>query len=538
PQSQYDPSGNEALISFGLTETIRLAASRAAAEAGVALGLGCTANAAAGEPCTGSGYKLVAVHSLTPVEASGIGATATLQSTDEAVGSASLGDTQTGTVQKIKSGIKKATQGLTNKIINALVWKLAAKLGSTQKQDQLPAKKSFAAAGGFAFTYADHTVNVTLGPGAQLSSQGALVLDADASESAQVFAAAKISGTSSKPSEKRQASQHQTSISAALAIADDYNSATTDVGSDAVLNSPGVTAIDSGVSYPLLSTVSGLPTSVGELVGSLRSGKAVSSIENVIAYSTNAPLLLFANGLATAAAQASEVAFAASVTFLFLTGDAETDVATGTQINQSTAASPPAGQLVVIGAENSDALILLAGQVKSQSGSSATGMAPGDSAKGVGGSFAGLDLTNTTHAIVAPGVMIASGAQGGVYVQAHEYAMLFGLSQAGASADSTTISGTVTLLIQTSDTLAQVDTGAKITGGALDVYAGSLETALEAAGDVSRGHGTGIGVSVAIGIISRTTRAVLGSLDLSAPGAGGTKIAVSGPVTVSSLNDG
>ncbi|MGH2928474.1 MAG: hypothetical protein ACRDL8_09745, partial [Solirubrobacteraceae bacterium] len=358
PQSQYDPSGNEALISFGLTETIRLAASRAAAEAGVALGLGCTANAAAGEPCTGSGYKLVAVHSLTPVEASGIGATATLQSTDEAVGSASLGDTQTGTVQKIKSGIKKATQGLTNKIINALVWKLAAKLGSTQKQDQLPAKKSFAAAGGFAFTYADHTVNVTLGPGAQLSSQGALVLDADASESAQVFAAAKISGTSSKPSEKRQASQHQTSISAALAIADDYNSATTDVGSDAVLNSPGVTAIDSGVSYPLLSTVSGLPTSVGELVGSLRSGKAVSSIENVIAYSTNAPLLLFANGLATAAAQASEVAFAASVTFLFLTGDAETDVATGTQINQSTAASPPAGQLVVIGAENSDALIL------------------------------------------------------------------------------------------------------------------------------------------------------------------------------------
>jgi DNA-binding NarL/FixJ family response regulator len=46
--------------------------------------------------------------------------------------------------------------------------------------------------------------------------------------------------------------------------------------------------------------------------------------------------------------------------------------------------------------------------------------------------------------------------------------------------------------------------------------------ASEGAGDLSTGHGVGIGVSVAIGIINRTTRAVIGALDLSAPGNGGT----------------
>src|SRR5262249_3757596 len=86
--------------------------------------------------------------------------------------------------------------------------------------------------------------------------------------------------------------------------------------------------------------------------------------------------------------------------------------------------------------------------------------------------------------------------------------------------------------------IAQIDTGAVITGGLVEVFSESMETVLGGAGDITTGHGVGIGVSVLVSDINRTTSAVLGAVDLSAPGNNGTNIDVTGGVTVEAENDG
>ena len=154
---------------------------------------------------------------------------------------------------------------------------------------------------------------------------------------------------------------------------------------------------------------------------------------------------------------------------------------------------------------------------------------------GVGGAIFLQFLNNTTHAIVEPGVQLYSGQQSGLNIKAEEAIMGFAFSQAGADAGKVAVGGTFAYFEQHSDTLAQLAQGSVITGGRVDVYAGSLETVINWAGGVAKSKAIGVGIAVAINNTHRSTRAVIGEAeDTAGTAAGGlpdAKIDVVGAVT-------
>lgn len=257
---------------------------------------------------------------------------------------------------------------------------------------------------------------------------------------------------------------------------------------------------------------------------------------------------LFINGWSNASAQADKLAIAGSVTFMFLTNDAESNVQSGVDINQSVS-SPTSAQTVTVSASSPIVLILVGGTIRTKMGLAVIPVGTSSKGGGAGGSFFGLVLNNTTHAYVGAAKVAANG---GLSVLASENLELIMLTQAGASAQSTAVSGSIGLIDQTSDTLAQIDTGAIIcsnpgtgsscgssTGsGGVTVNASSTEDVVAGAGDIVVGNGSGFGISALIIVINRTTRAVIGSADLTSPGDGGLNVVVNGPVSVSATNGG
>ena len=549
PETQYDPNGTNAIASFSDSEVIELAATVAEAEAGETINLDC--GAAAGD-CAGTGYSLTALHTIgIATGGSGVGVTASLNATDNSSATASISDPkqdkngQPSSPSKL-SQIKGAVSGqATDMIFNALSWKLATYLKSSQSQTQTPTKSSVAVGGAFAFTDADHTVTETIAPTAVISSVAGMVLGAFINDSLQLSSSASIAGTDADAKKKTQASQHDTTISVGLTIAVVTNATLTAIGSGAQLNAGGGMYIDTETAYPLLTQLSGIPGSVGQLLGSLRQGTSGAVISTLKAFKPSGAsvsgvaggleaglISSFGNGFSSASAEASKLAIAASITFFFFTNSAVTTLGSGVEINQSPSVPATGTQVVTIESENLDQLVTGAGQVKTTS--APTGKS--GQASGFGGAINALVLNNITQAIIAPDAHIAAVA--GVNVESDEYELIIGLAQAGAQATSTAIGGTLTLLDQTSNTLAQIDTGAQITGGPLGISAESLETVIDGAGQVTQGQGTGIGISVALNIVNRTTQAVLGALTLTAPGDGGTDINVSGGVQIQSENDG
>ena len=546
-ETEFNPSGSSVLLPGG-RQVVALSLTYSAAEAGTAIPLGCAAGATASEPCGGSGYELIVVHVLDSGEADGVGVISSLSATDDASGSASLSDQSTGKIQSLKNGIHTATQPIADRLFQALAWKLSTYLG--QGKDMETTKQSVAVAGAFAFTYANHNASVTIGSSAVLNSGGQLYAETSLTESLQQSATSSISGTAAmrnKMGADTEESQHKTSISVGLSIADVSNTALVTIDPGATLNASNDMLIYSEIEYPILTNLSNLPGSVGELFGALQNGSAISEISGIIG--GNLGLTSFLNGFSNATAQAEKLAIAGSTTLFFLTNDAEANVDSGVLINQCTATCvAPAGvdQTVVVEGETVEQLISISGTLKTVASLIAINPV-GSSSKsgGFGGAIDGTVLNNTTKAYVAPGVKIATGVDGGVDVEAEEYVMLLQFSAAGASADSTAISGSLSLIDQTSNTIAQIDSGVTITGGPVDVAADSLETVIDGAGDVVTGHGSGLGVSVDVTLVNRTTEAVIGALDLGAPGngggvvgSGGVNIDVNGPVTVSATNTG
>ncbi|MGH3049465.1 MAG: hypothetical protein ACRDLK_04845, partial [Gaiellaceae bacterium] len=550
PLSQYDPAGTNALVAFSLTQQVQLATSYAAANAGNFIDFGC--------PCTGTGYSLTSVHVLQGPDqdmVDGIGINAILNAEDHATAEAEMADQEqkpeepaTTTFGKIKAKATEAKElatkatHATDTIFNLLSWKLATYLKSDQTKGKAPAKTSVAVGGAFAFSYGNHVDTVTIAPGADLESGNSTYTQAIIDEGPQLSASSSIEGTSFDAKKKKDADQHKTAVSLALSIADLANTATLTIGSNATLNAPDQTLIVSEVAYPLLAQLSSLPLSVGQLVGGLRSGAITLDAITGLKNPESGLMGIFGNGYANATAQAEKLAIAGSVTLLFYTNDSEEHIQSGVKINQGPFLNHNATEdnILTMFAENAEQLVMGAGQIK-PAASAGVSVDPKGSSKspgGAGGSFAGLVLNQTTLSIVAPDVAISTGAKGGTYVEVEELVMQIGLATSGAAADSTSVSGAVTLFDQTSNNLAQIDTGAHITGGPVEVFSESFESVIGGAGDVTTGHGVGIGVSVLISLINRNTASVLGSADLNAPGNGGTDIAVDGGVTVEAENGG
>ena len=113
---------------------------------------------------------------------------------------------------------------------------------------------------------------------------------------------------------------------------------------------------------------------------------------------------------------------------------------------------------------------------------------------------------NTTHAIVEDGAKVYSGFDGGFNMKAEEAMFHIDLVQSGASGGKFAIAGSVAYVGQDSDTLVQLGATARVTGRDARLYAGDLTTQVTWVGGIAKGEGLGVGISVAINDLDRTTR--------------------------------
>ena len=129
---------------------------------------------------------------------------------------------------------------------------------------------------------------------------------------------------------------------------------------------------------------------------------------------------------------------------------------------------------------------------------------------GVGGAIFVMTTNNNTHSTVEDGSEIYSGVDGTFNMKADEAIFNIDLGQAGAKAGTVAVGGTVMYAGQTSETIAQLGSGVKVTGREASIYAASLETNIMWAGGIAKGESIGAGISVAVNDIDRTTMALIG----------------------------
>ena len=126
----------------------------------------------------------------------------------------------------------------------------------------------------------------------------------------------------------------------------------------------------------------------------------------------------------------------------------------------------------------------------------------------------------------------------GLNLKAEEAIFQFDFSQAGASAGKYALAGTFAYAGQDTDIVAQIESGVDITGGRVDVYAGSLETQINWVGSVAKGNAIGLGLSVAVNDVDRTTRAIIGDDPDGTPSGRTSTIDVAGDINVYAKVDG
>jgi hypothetical protein len=156
---------------------------------------------------------------------------------------------------------------------------------------------------------------------------------------------------------------------------------------------------------------------------------------------------------------------------------------------------------------------------------------------GLGGSVLIMPFDNTTVAVVEGDVDIITGSAGSLQVSADSEMTGIELSQSGAQGGKFVFSGSFAYINHDSLTLAQIESGAVISGGKVAVSAGDDTKHVSLAGSVISGEQIGIGASVALNEIDRRTVAVVGSLSAVA-GSGGTSIDAADDILVTSTATG
>ena len=161
-------------------------------------------------------------------------------------------------------------------------------------------------------------------------------------------------------------------------------------------------------------------------------------------------------------------------------------------------------------------------------------------ALGVGGSFLSQGLQNNTNALVEGGAQVNTGLAGKLSVKAEEIVSSLEMAEAGGDSGKIGISGSFSYVGHVSETVAQIDSGALIDGGAISVNAHSDVDHSNLVGGVQKAKALGIGISIGAILLERETAAVVGTRVTSGgdvPGNAGTSISATSLV-VSALNEG
>ncbi|MDX6677211.1 MAG: hypothetical protein QOE31_1263, partial [Solirubrobacteraceae bacterium] len=554
--NEFDLEGD---FRFVGKQTVRLARTEAEALAGIAIDLGAA---------TGTGFQLTALHTFESELTSGVGVTGRLYASDAVSADAGLLHQddlkELGKVTALKT---LATKGIFDTILNALTKSYREK----RLKGGSGAGTELGVAASLAYGDADHTVSTSVGTAAVLKSNNdlevvarirqreaasatAIIQPQVAPDPPGVGRLAKVGAFLTKvkhklpglgPNPAPPPSSKEYAVSVAIAIGLPTNTATTTIGAGAKLDALRSLRLFTELSYPMLTRLDNIPGSVGELTQALFVGTSgLQGLESNLGLGAE-----LVNGSARASALADKVGVAGSVMVLVVSNRAETTLGSGVELNQNaawrTATTNPhpnqgAKQLVSIVAQNNVQLIDFVGIASMQDFKAVTGVLADKNApkqeSGAGGSLLFVILDNTTKAIVGSDARIYAGR--GLTVSAQEAIFHLSIGIAGGHGDRLAISGVFVYFGQTSNTLAQIQGGATITGASLKLYAGSLETIINVVGDAVSGKGIGVGAAAGVNDVLRTTRAVIGEADRALAPASAVDIDVTGDVTVLARTDG
>ena len=411
-------------------------------------------------------------------------------------------------------------------------------------------------AGAVAYAHENSDVTAKVGASGDLKSIQDIVVASTVEDRVQTVAESVIADQSPDPGK----TEKDSAISVAVIVGEYDNHATALVESDALLLAGRNIEVDSEITYPFFTEPSEA-YSADDL-------KSPAAIGTLLDQKLGVQSKLF-NSWARSVGQGGPLGFGFSWDSMNFTNTAEAVIESGAQINQADPDGPYSDyftddQSVTVNAATAMELVDMAGvfdinlqastiqELKDKGDSLGSWLqlqgAKGDSV-GLGGSVLWRQTDNQTIARIED-ADIHIGESGTLTVSADSHMTAIGLAQSG-SGGKYSINGTVAYIDHDSLTLALLQPGVTVNGGALNITA--IDDALfgTLAGSAMKGENIGVGISVAITDLSRTTYAAISaasfdadtgriiSLDPDAdPTDNGTSITADGDITITATSTG
>ncbi|UCD79969.1 MAG: LEPR-XLL domain-containing protein, partial [Desulfobacterales bacterium] len=388
-------------------------------------------------------------------------------------------------------------------------------------------------AGTVAYSNADNDVIAKVDSGGVLKSQKDISIQARLTDKVQTVAESVIN----QPDDK------DNTISMAVIVGLYENRATASIESGASLDAGRAISVRSSICYPFL-------TEPKELYGP-EDFASPTAIGTLLDQKLGIQSKLFNSWARSVGVGGDTFGIAGSVDYLDFTNHSEASIRSGANINQDQNYWSDL-QSVSVTATTEMELVNLAGifdinlqastleelKKKKDPLESLNPMGSGSEKGGFGGSALVMLFDNQAIAEIQGGARVHTGAIDGLSVTAETDILSIALAQSGSKAGTFGISGTFSYTDLENLTLAQIGSGAMITGGPVTIFAHDDTMHFNLVGGVMKGNNLGIGASVGINEINRTTAAGIGNL-LGGPSETSTvDVNISGDLTVIAKAEG
>ena len=510
-----------------------------------------------------------------PDTAKGVSITATLEATNSAAAGVALSDgdqpfadavlNSSTNAANLAAGFARAPA-----LLDSIREAVQTKFGRTpaygpQPQPAQDTGVPLEFSGTFAINAYDHTVLATVGPSAVIKSGRDLTVEATVEESTAVssISEATRNGLDSADTTNTGDGRGDVEISVAFAYGDNQNTARATVSPGATTDAKGATTVNATVDYPLRSDTPEAAVNPAESIANNGLDGLSVLLDGDLGLGSN----LFNGQVSTLAgdpgsADADQAAIGLGLDLQFFTNEATARVGGNALVNQDPAYQTTT-QSVAVTAATTATLVDVAGTIALNlsvpGGLEAAEPAIGEgnlkgtlqslvnplglSAKNViGPAVVVTTASNTTTAEVAAGARVRTGPAGaGLTVDAEQTTFSLALAQTGAQASEFGLTASVTVDATTDVTTADIATGAVVTGGPVAVTATDTTDRFGIDGGFIKGQKIGVGTSVGVNELHRTTQAYVGSdtpdTD-AAPGAAAPTINIAGALTVAAADHG
>ncbi|MFO7617339.1 MAG: hypothetical protein R6V75_08800, partial [Bacteroidales bacterium] len=413
--------------------------------------------------------------------------------------------------------------------------------------------------GAVAYSYVDNDVMAKVGGTGVLKSGKDVDVQAIITDKVQTAAESVIAGqdednpetppeTGEDPGSLEEGEGEKKSkddaISVAVIVGRYNNTATASVDSGARVDASRDIAVTSNLSFPFI-------TEPEDLIGWEELFGSPTALGTLLDQKLGIQSRLFNSWARSVGSGGDKFGIAGSVAYLDFTNTAEAFIRSGAKINQDQEYRTDE-QSVSVSATTEMELVNMAGVFDinlSEDGlkklikekdplALLNPMGASSDRGGFGGSAFLLFLSNTTKAEIEGGAAVHSGTAGGLSLNAETDIFSIALAQSGAAAGTFGISGTFSYTDLQNLTFAHIGSGAVITGGPVTIFAHDNTLHFNLVGGVMKGNNVGIGASVGINDIDRTTAAGIGNLEGGPSATSTADVDISGDLSIIAKGEG